>query len=62
MRDELGWCIFFLVLFVVTILAEIVYGLTYNHKHCEDPCEYCYFEKAYDAYGNEKLIWKGCER
>lgn len=60
MSEEMGWYLFFFILFSVTILIGC--GLVYDHQHRKSPCEYCYFEKTYDINGNEKIVWKGCKR
>lgn len=60
MSNETGWYIAIFIMFVVTILIGC--GLVYDREHRKSPCEYCYFEKAYDINGNEKIVWKGCKR
>jgi disulfide bond formation protein DsbB len=60
MSDKMGWCIVLFILFMIHILFAGAF--IYDHVHRKNPCEYCYFEKAYDANGNQKFIYKGCKR
>ena len=60
MDDKIGWCIVLFILFVIHLLFACAF--VYEYEHRKNHCEYCYFEKAYDVNGNEKIIWKGCKR